>query len=341
MATYAKGNKFITKFMVAGERHVRMTDTQASGEAWELAARSALMLGKPIPEPEGKPVRSVGGTDAGTMRGVLRSAETLHWAHLKDPKGALNANTFVDWVGPAVSPSDALTTAKVEEFITDELVAKRGVGGSTVNRYLSAINTLVKFSGKKLQEKPELSHLWRKESAGRIRWFDDDEEKLLLQTWLLWSKNYERDFLMFLIDTGARPFSEGTHAPWKDFGNRKVTFWDTKNNKPRTVPLTTRAWDAVQRQRSRKGNLPGPFADIDKDSIEKLYVRTREHLPVLKDTVLYTARHTCCSRLVQRGADLMRVKEWMGHKNIQTTMRYAHLAPQHLMDVAHLLEARA
>ncbi len=41
-------------------------------------------------------------------------------------------------------------------------------------------------------------------------------------------------------------------------------------------------------------------------------------------------RHTYASWLVEGGVDLYRVKELMGHASIQTTMRYAHLAPDNL-----------
>jgi site-specific recombinase XerD len=41
-------------------------------------------------------------------------------------------------------------------------------------------------------------------------------------------------------------------------------------------------------------------------------------------------RHTFVSRLVMSGADLRTVQDLAGHKTIQMTMRYAHLAPSHL-----------
>ena len=42
-------------------------------------------------------------------------------------------------------------------------------------------------------------------------------------------------------------------------------------------------------------------------------------------------RHTFASRLVIAGVDLRTVQVLMGHKIIQMTCRYAHLAPSHTL----------
>ena len=50
-------------------------------------------------------------------------------------------------------------------------------------------------------------------------------------------------------------------------------------------------------------------------------------------------RHTFGTRMIAK-ADIRRVQEWMGHADIQTTMRYLHYAPQ-TEDAALVAEAFA
>jgi site-specific recombinase XerD len=47
-------------------------------------------------------------------------------------------------------------------------------------------------------------------------------------------------------------------------------------------------------------------------------------------------RHTAASRRVMAGVDLVTVKDFLGHSDIQTTMRYAHLAPAHVKSAINL-----
>jgi len=51
-----------------------------------------------------------------------------------------------------------------------------------------------------------------------------------------------------------------------------------------------------------------------------------------------TRRHTFASHLVMSGVDLPTVKKLMRHSDIQTTMIYAHLAPDHLSDAVNKLK---
>ena len=51
-------------------------------------------------------------------------------------------------------------------------------------------------------------------------------------------------------------------------------------------------------------------------------------------------RHTCASYLVQAGVELLKVAAHLGHKNIQSTLRYAHLSPKVTEETGRAVAAR-
>jgi integrase len=104
----------------------------------------------------------------------------------------------------------------------------------------------------------------------------------------------------------------------------------TKNGERREVPITPTLWDALQRIPRRLGSelvFAGKTGQGLVD-IRKRLSRTLRQAGI-PDCGLHTLRHTFASHLVMSGVDLMTVKELLGHKRIEMTMRYAHLAPDH------------
>jgi hypothetical protein len=60
-----------------------------------------------------------------------------------------------------------------------------------------------------------------------------------------------------------------------------------------------------------------------------------------EDFVFHALRHTRATRLVQHGVNLRVIQQFMGHKAIQTTLRYAHVSDDMLasaVDKIQLLE---
>ena len=78
---------------------------------------------------------------------------------------------------------------------------------------------------------------------------------------------------------------------------------------------------------------------LDYTKLNDIWQKARKDLGYEKKKfyTLHLCRHTCASRLVQRGVPLLLVKDWLGHEDIQTTMIYAHLAPKALHSVVGVL----
>ncbi|MFH1979033.1 MAG: tyrosine-type recombinase/integrase [Patescibacteria group bacterium] len=54
----------------------------------------------------------------------------------------------------------------------------------------------------------------------------------------------------------------------------------------------------------------------------------------------HTLRHTFASHLVMAGASIKAIQELLGHANVTTTMRYAHLSSSSLRTTMELLESQ-
>ena len=138
---------------------------------------------------------------------------------------------------------------------------------------------------------------------------------------------------------------------WDEFGPNfsSVTFWTTKTDKPRTVPLTKRVRAILKARKEKSPHWPGPFTGVSKGGRDETgttqnNMRTRwdtmREITGLHDVTPHTLRHTCCTRLVLGGADVKRLMTWMGHSAIVTTLRYMQIRPSALEDMINILEPK-
>lgn len=100
----------------------------------------------------------------------------------------------------------------------------------------------------------------------------------------------------------------------------------TKSRKWREVPLNDAAQAAIESLRSRATGaylLPR----ITPPSLTRAFESCANRVALPGS--LHTLRHTFVSHLVMAGVDLPTVQKLAGHASITTTMRYAHLAPEH------------
>lgn len=316
-----------------GDERLRPTfETEAKAEAWEAAARLAIEEGRPLP-----PVKSasVGKRDMTTLGSVFEHVKRTHWNDMRAAHSLIhNGKCAVDHFG-AKKPVSDITSSDIDDYAM--ALADGGNARGTVNRKLSALSKMlnVAHEAQAIGRVPKIN--WRKEVKTRFRFIDDQEERALLAYWLAVEKRDQHDLTVFLLDTGARCFSEAVALPWGDINKTSVTFWETKTNRPRTVPLTSRCRDILERRRPTFGHCKGPFSSLNKSKVRDHWAAMRSTLG-FHDVTPHTMRHTCCTRLVMGGVDIRRVMEWMGHSAMQTTMRYLQMKPRALEDIVHILE---
>lgn len=151
------------------------------------------------------------------------------------------------------------------------------------------------------------------------------------------------------LNTGMRR-GELENLEWKDidFRRRKIKIQWKKNRQPKTgereIPISQQLYDLLQRLKEENDNgLKSRYIFHHQDG-GKLKTKLREKLIKIAEaagieglTKVHTLRHTFASHLVMQGVDLPTVKKLMGHSDIQTTMIYAHLAPDHLADAVDKL----
>jgi integrase len=68
-------------------------------------------------------------------------------------------------------------------------------------------------------------------------------------------------------------------------------------------------------------------AYLDGSALRRRYDRALKRAG-LRPLRFHDLRHTFGTRMISR-ADIRRVQEWMGHADIQTTIKYLHYAPRH------------
>lgn len=131
---------------------------------------------------------------------------------------------------------------------------------------------------------------------------------------------------LLLIYTGCR-LNEIRTLKWDHVSAHRLELPDSKTGR-RRIPLPSEAYDILESLPRRDGNpyvILGesdhmPFVDL-----QKPWRRIRQ-LAGLNDARIHDLRHTYASVAMKDGIDPFTLKEIMGHKNLQTTLRYAHLA---------------
>ena len=333
MSIRVNGHKFLADFMHSGTRYRKQFNTDAEAREWEASLRKRLTLGQPTSD------LLNGQTATGmSVRELLEETYQMNWRDTRNERHQLVNIKQIEAHFGSDCVASTITTESVDGFV--RYLEQRGIAPSTINSRLSTLSKALTFGADRgyITNRPKVSRKKVGNNA-RMRFLTEEEERDVIDALEGDGRFDFANFFKWSIDTGMRPI-EARYIPQTAVRSDSelgylVDMRRTKNSYPRTIPLTNRAHNAFL----ELCDEPMPFARFTEGNIRSNWKFVREalndHDP---EFVFYLTRHTCASRLVQRKVELYTVKEWMGHKTFEMTMRYAKLSPRNMLDAKVALE---
>ncbi len=263
--------------------------------------------------------------DRGRKPSTLRGYRSAIQAHLLPTFGAI--------------PIEDVTAEKIERWI-----AQFGGSVRSRNKLLIQLHGILERA-RKLYRLPGNAaadvEKFPQRRSGDIEVFSPEEVWALVR-----AADSEQDAAIFLTAafTGLR-MGELLALRWRDvdFAGRTVRvrasyylgqLTSPKSGKVRAVPMAPDVAKVLARLGTREnwtGDDDLVFAGetggyLDGSALRRRYKEALARA-VLRPLRFHDLRHVFGTRLIGK-ADIRRVQEWMGHADIQTTMRYLHYAPR-------------
>jgi integrase len=219
----------------------------------------------------------------------------------------------------------------ITPLLADAYVSRRAQlrKPATVNRDLVVLRHMFQKAREwgKAIENPVSHQKPLRANNRRLRYLSHEEIPRLLSA----ADASLRPLLVVALHTGLRR-SELFSLTWQDIDVKQavIRIVQTKNGERREIPMTETLRATVQQLPRRLASdrvFPGKTGRGVVDVRKRFHRALRE--AGIEGFVFHDLRHTFASHLVMAGVDLMTVKEFLGHKDLKMTLRYAHLAPDY------------
>lgn len=235
--------------------------------------------------------------------------------------------------------AESITAQDIERWLnTQEQWA-----AATANRYKALLSLAYSLGVKngKVAANPAKLVPKRRENNARERYLLESEESMLRAA--ISARCPERiPELDIALNTGLRRSEQyDCEWGWINFERRIVTVPRSKHGEKRHVYLNEAALAAFRLLEGFSNGSSKVFAHLYQSPDTK---GPREWFEsCLRDAGIqkfrwHDLRHTFASRLVMVGVDIVTVQAAMGHKTIQMTLRYSHLAPKHQLEAVRRLD---
>lgn len=366
MTVRKKGNKWYCRFQIDGVRYERRCDLavdEKSAKQAEAIIKTEIMRGNLDYAKAKKAPKLKDGLEL-----FLTHSENNKQSHktdlsiIKKIKSFFGENCVLEQITPGKIEE---FKAHIKSYTKVELVKlnnpnykKNGCrkkyiykeveklcvrSNSTVNRHVEVLSKIFSLciDNKLLAENPCRAVQDLREENFKIRFLTTEEEKALFSAIEAPHKSltgnitypyiHLKPLVICALQTGMRR-GEIFNLKWShiDFKDGFIEVLKTKSGKARKIPISPRLdlllKDILATSTSDyvfiNPETNKPYTDIKK-SFNTVVKKAN-----IANFRFHDLRHTVATRMVESGADLLVVKEILGHSDIKTTMRYAHPVPE-------------
>ena len=321
MAIRQRGDSWEASVSYEGQRYRKSLPTRASAAEWQETKLYELRNG--IKQHPKLPLAKW------NLKKAIDMTFQMVWGGKRSEKENMyKCNQIMKYFGASIPICD-ITTEMIDEWIID--MRRQGNSNRTINCKMAGLRKVLRFAHQR-GKVTTLPFFTEQDASGskRIRWLTSEEESRVSE--FVSGDEDMYDMFIVLLDTGMR-LGEFERIQKRDINNGMINIWETKADLPRSIPMTLRVDQIIEKRQARESEYLFPQ--------KRHYYRHRWELMRkelnLPDVVIHVLRHTFASKLVQRGANILSVQKLLGHRDIQNTMIYAHLAPHNLSECIHLL----
>jgi integrase len=343
MSIFKRGNKYWVGFRFNHQRHRYPSpdNTLAGAKVYEASLRGKLARGESIMSPAIKPKETITFKEfAKTWLDVyVKNNNRLSEQQHKEGCLRLYLIPYFDKF-----PLDKISNLDIENFKAKMMKTK--LSADSINHFLSTLSTCLKTAveWEIIKSIPRIKRL--RVTPNKFDYLTEEEaNRILAQT-----DGQIKEMIFFCLKTGVR-FGELIALDWNDidFQEKQITvrrsivrgiMCSTKSNKIRYIPLISSVSDMLIKRAKNHGFVFTRHKThfTQHYSCKKLYQACRK--AGLRKIGWHKLRHTFASHLAQNGVAIQAIKELLGHADITTTMRYAHLSPSALRAAMNVLEPK-
>ena len=321
--------RFEFRVWVNGQSISKTFSDRREGQRWAASLESGLQ--EPL----------VAQTIPSVTPTLVEAAERFHQETRLEKKGArqelerIRALHRLDW---SSKPLTRVSSADLKRYRDQAL--QRGLSPSTVRLMLSTVSVIFKHAqfewGLDVQNPVEQVKLPRPPRA-RQRRLREGEEERLFEALNQCKSPYIALAATIAIETGMRR-SEMLGLRWSDLDLKRgvVHLRDTKNGRPRWVPLTQEALLAISRIRSLSDTTSDRIFPISASLLAQAWGHAIKRAGV-EDLRWHDLRHEALSRWAHRlKGDVFKLSLVSGHRTLQMAQRYVHPVQAEILRIADM-----